>query len=100
MQLSGNQGQESSLGGSLGSRIARSPMWLKSGGQPQSYEIQRVCFEDDVATLMWLNLVSVNKDNEVFSMHRLVQLSTKQWLELHNQMPIWQQTSLQILSLA
>ncbi len=40
-------------------------------------------FDDDVATLSDFCLVSTNEEGDVFEMHRLVQLSTRKWLEAH-----------------
>ncbi|RYP10896.1 hypothetical protein DL764_000332 [Monosporascus ibericus] len=41
-------------------------------------------FEDDVAMLRNFCFIGTNKAGDVFEAHRLVQLSTRKWLEAHN----------------
>jgi len=40
-------------------------------------------FEDDFHTLISYSLLATNIEGNEFEMHRLVQFSTKKWLELH-----------------
>ena len=50
----------------------------------QSESDDAVDFEEDVATLTDYAFISVNEDS-TFTMHRLVQLSTRAWLKSHGQ---------------
>ncbi|QKX62526.1 uncharacterized protein TRUGW13939_09687 [Talaromyces rugulosus] len=47
-------------------------------------------FENDIAILRNFSFISVGK-NSVFTMHRLVQLTTREWLKTHNQMEQWKE---------
>jgi tetratricopeptide (TPR) repeat protein len=46
-------------------------------------------FDDDIHTLTSYSLVEMNTDGSEFEMHRLVQYSTKKWLELCNELEAW-----------
>jgi tetratricopeptide (TPR) repeat protein len=48
-------------------------------------------FEDDITTLRNYSLIGVNKEGDAFEMHRLVQLSTRKWLEAYGQLEKWRQ---------
>ena len=48
-------------------------------------------FEDDILTLRHYSFISANKDDITFEMHRLVQLATREWLQVHGQQERWQQ---------
>ncbi|PVH91022.1 hypothetical protein DM02DRAFT_664418 [Periconia macrospinosa] len=48
-------------------------------------------FEDDVLTLRDYSFISVNADGATFEMHRLVQLATRKWLKVHDQLEQWKQ---------
>ena len=54
-------------------------------------------FEDDIAMLRAYSLISIDVSGAVFEMHRLVQLSTKSWLEVHGQLVEWQERYVSIL---
>lgn len=56
-------------------------------------------FEDDVNTLFTYQLVTVDASGELFEMHRLVQYSTRKWLELHNEATYWQERYIDILEM-
>jgi len=43
-------------------------------------------FEDDIATLRAYNLISAGVSDNLFDIHRLVQFSTKKWLEFHDEL--------------
>ncbi|KAH7122670.1 P-loop containing nucleoside triphosphate hydrolase protein, partial [Dendryphion nanum] len=45
--------------------------------------------DEDLSTLMDYSLISANIGGEQFEMHRLVQLSTKKWLELNHELDLW-----------
>lgn len=48
-------------------------------------------FEDDLNTLMSFALVTADVNGNQFEMHRLVQFSTKTWLELYNELEQWKE---------
>lgn len=56
--------------------------------------------EDDIATLRAYSLIGVGASDELFDMRRLVQFSTKKWLELHDELGRWQTRYARILSAA
>lgn len=47
-------------------------------------------FETDIATLRNYSFLSLTKDPQVFQMHRLVQLATQKWLNVHGEFEVWQ----------
>ncbi|KIX06114.1 uncharacterized protein Z518_04088 [Rhinocladiella mackenziei CBS 650.93] len=55
-------------------------------------------FEEDIATLRAYHLVGMGVSDNLFDMHRLVQFSTKKWLELHGELGRWQERCVDILS--
>jgi tetratricopeptide (TPR) repeat protein len=46
-------------------------------------------FDDDIHMLFSFSLVKMNVDGREFEMHRLVQISTKKWLELNDELETW-----------
>jgi tetratricopeptide (TPR) repeat protein len=46
-------------------------------------------FDDDWQTLTDFSLIKTNADGHHFDMHRLVQLTTKKWLELQSELQRW-----------
>jgi tetratricopeptide (TPR) repeat protein len=48
-------------------------------------------FEDDIHTLTSYSLVEMSADGSEFEMHRLVQYSTKKWLELCDELEAWKE---------
>ncbi|KAN0085309.1 hypothetical protein V8E54_001776 [Elaphomyces granulatus] len=48
-------------------------------------------FEDDIYTLCSYSLIGTNADATEFEMHRLVQFSTKSWLELRGEIEKWKE---------
>lgn len=48
-------------------------------------------FEDDIVTLRDYSFISTSQDAKVFEMHRLVQLSTRTWLETSGQIERWKE---------
>jgi hypothetical protein len=46
-------------------------------------------FDDDIHTLTSFSLVIIGTDGREFKMHPLVQFSTKKWLELSNELEVW-----------
>ncbi|KEY74789.1 hypothetical protein S7711_09922 [Stachybotrys chartarum IBT 7711] len=55
----------------------------------QSNNSENNGFEDDVLVLRNYSFVTANEDGCTFEMHRLVQLATLEWLELHRQKEQW-----------
>ncbi|GAB7349483.1 hypothetical protein MBLNU459_g0195t1 [Dothideomycetes sp. NU459] len=55
-------------------------------------------FVEDITTLRNYCLISVEKDDTTFEMHRLVQLSTRSWLKKHNRVDLWRGRFLAALS--
>lgn len=49
-------------------------------------------FDDDMDVLTSFSLVEMSKDESEFEMHRLVQFSTKKWLELNCELEKWKKT--------
>ncbi|OAG08426.1 uncharacterized protein CC84DRAFT_1203804 [Paraphaeosphaeria sporulosa] len=49
-------------------------------------------FDDDICMLTSFSLVRMSVDGREFEMHRLVQFSTKKWLELCSELEVWQST--------
>ncbi|KAJ5825761.1 hypothetical protein N7474_002899 [Penicillium riverlandense] len=54
-------------------------------------------FEDDIATLRDYSFISVGEDRTVFTMHRLVQLSARVWLQGQRQIEKWKEQFISIL---
>ncbi|KAF1973481.1 hypothetical protein BU23DRAFT_464649, partial [Bimuria novae-zelandiae CBS 107.79] len=49
-------------------------------------------FDDDIYVLTSFSLVEMGADGSEFGMHRLVQFSTKKWLELNSELEEWKTT--------
>ena len=54
-------------------------------------------FEDDIVTLRAYSLIGRGVSEHLFDMHRLVQLSTQKWLEMHAQLQAWREQYIDIL---
>ena len=54
-------------------------------------------FEDDVLMLQHYSLVTATTDGKTLETHSLVQMATKTWLELGDQVNKWQRAALQII---
>lgn len=50
----------------------------------------RIAFVSAIGTLKAFSLISSERSNEVFRMHRLVQLATQRWLEMDGSVGEWQ----------
>jgi tetratricopeptide (TPR) repeat protein len=48
--------------------------------------------DDDIHTLSSFSLINMSADGREFEMHRLVQFSTKKWLELYGELEAWRGT--------
>src|SRR5215471_4588586 len=55
-------------------------------------------FEDAIALLVCFSLIQEQTEKRSFEMHRLVQLSTRQWLELNGQLVRWRKKSVEIMA--
>ncbi|KAH8651580.1 hypothetical protein BGZ60DRAFT_436624 [Tricladium varicosporioides] len=54
-------------------------------------------FEDDILVLRNYLFITINIDGTTFEMHRLVQLATRKWLEVHMQQERWKRQSIKNL---
>ena len=56
-------------------------------------------FENDIATLKNYSFVSVTKNPQVFEMHRLVQIATQRWLDIHGELEEWKRVYIRNLKI-
>jgi tetratricopeptide (TPR) repeat protein len=61
------------------------------GGRYQEDNDASPTFEDDLNTLTSFSLVATDIDGRRFEMHRLVQFSTRKWLELQGELEGWRE---------
>jgi tetratricopeptide (TPR) repeat protein len=54
--------------------------------------------DEDIFTLMSYSLIGSNIEGNMFEMHRLVQFSTKKWLELSGELERWKEVYIRILN--
>ncbi|KAJ5813425.1 uncharacterized protein N7503_000175 [Penicillium pulvis] len=54
-------------------------------------------FEDDIATLRDYSFISIVEDGTIFTMHRLVQMTTRIWLKIHGNIQLFSERSVNIL---
>ena len=57
-------------------------------------------FEDDLRMLMNFLLVTVDVSGDQFEIHALVQLATREWLELHGELESWEDRSVTLMEAA
>jgi hypothetical protein len=57
-------------------------------------------FENDVLALRNYSFISISADTTTFEMHRLVQLSMRNWLEANKQLNKWTKESIRVLTAA
>ena len=55
-------------------------------------------FEDDLAPLISFSLIREETKQQLFDMHRLVQLSVRTWLDIHQQLNKWREKSKEIMA--
>jgi tetratricopeptide (TPR) repeat protein len=60
--------------------------------------IDQLQLEDTLAPLISFSLVREQVEGNVFEMHRLVQLSTRRWVELNKQLERWQSESIKVIT--
>ncbi|KFZ24249.1 hypothetical protein V502_01272 [Pseudogymnoascus sp. VKM F-4520 (FW-2644)] len=53
-------------------------------------------FGDSIAPLVNFSLIREQSEGSVFEMHRLVQLSTRKWIELNGQLEKWRSEAIQV----
>ncbi|OBT40517.1 hypothetical protein VE00_08999 [Pseudogymnoascus sp. WSF 3629] len=56
----------------------------------------QLLFEDSVAPLVTFSLIREHSEGGTFDMHRLVQLSTRKWVELNGQLEKWRSEAIKI----
>ncbi|KAI9764624.1 MAG: hypothetical protein M1839_005799 [Geoglossum umbratile] len=66
------------------------PESLLSGRYQEDYDASSD-FEDDLNTLTSFSLVATDVEGHQFEMHRLVQFSTRKWLELQGELEGWRE---------
>lgn len=54
-------------------------------------------FEEDIYILSSYSLIGTNVDGNVFEMHRLVQFSTKAWLEVNSELEKWKEQYINVI---
>ncbi|KAJ5660390.1 hypothetical protein N7507_006841 [Penicillium longicatenatum] len=54
-------------------------------------------FEDDIAMLRDYSFINVSENGTMFTMHRLVQLTTRAWLKSHGKLDQWREKFISIL---
>jgi hypothetical protein len=58
---------------------------------------RRTEFTTALGMLQAFSLVAAEKGGESFKMHRLVQISTQRWLELHDEITRWREEAMKVL---
>ena len=66
-------------------------------GRYQLDDDREADFEDDIYKLTSYSLLKMSADGREFEMHRLVQFSTKIWLELNNELERWKMKYVMLL---
>ena len=59
---------------------------------------RKIDFVTAIGTLKAFSLISEEKSQSVFGIHRLVQLSIQRWLEIKNQILSWQEKALRVVA--
>ncbi|KAH0591637.1 hypothetical protein MHUMG1_10629 [Metarhizium humberi] len=54
-------------------------------------------FLDNIGTLQAFSLISADRQRATFNMHRLVQIATRMWLEMHGETTKWREEALTML---
>jgi tetratricopeptide (TPR) repeat protein len=55
-------------------------------------------FDDDIHALLNFSLVRISGERDEFEMHRLVQFTTRKWLELHSALEEWKEIYLETVN--
>ena len=71
---------------------------LKAKADKDLEDASRMEFENDVFALTSYSLITTDVNGDQFEMHRLVQLSTKKWLELNGELKLWEKKYIRIMS--
>ena len=61
-------------------------------------ELSDLTFDNAIALLLDFSLISQVKNRRAFGMHRLVQIATRTWLEMHNEKGLWDGTAVTMLA--
>ncbi|KFY63111.1 hypothetical protein V496_04185 [Pseudogymnoascus sp. VKM F-4515 (FW-2607)] len=61
-------------------------------------DADQLLFEDSIAPLVNFSLVREQSEGGAFEMHRLVQLSTRKWVELNGQLKKWRSEAIKIIA--
>ncbi|OAF60710.1 hypothetical protein VC83_03353 [Pseudogymnoascus destructans] len=56
----------------------------------------RLLFQNSIAPLLQFSLIREQSEGGAFEMHRLVQLSTKKWVELNGQLEKWRSEAIRV----
>jgi tetratricopeptide (TPR) repeat protein len=75
----------------------RRPRSKRRKEQPAPAKLLPCDFEDDWLTLRDFSLIKLNKDRRHFSMHPMVQFTTKRWLVLHGELDTWSHQFISIM---
>ncbi|KAF1974637.1 TPR-like protein [Bimuria novae-zelandiae CBS 107.79] len=67
------------------------------GGRYQKDNDASPDFKDDLNTLTSFSLVATDVDGHQFEMHRLVQFSTRKWLELQGELEVWRERYVRLM---
>jgi hypothetical protein len=89
--LVGQYGEDSTSLTKLAPRIPWRKKWrhVRRKGQTKGGNELACNFGDDWQTLTDFSLIKTTADGHYFDMHRLVQLTTKKWLDLQNDLQRW-----------
>ena len=71
---------------------------LKAKADIDLEDARRMEFEDDLFALTSYSLITTNVNRDQFEIHRLVQLSTRRWLELNGELDKWKNKYIMIIS--
>ncbi|KAJ9625157.1 hypothetical protein H2203_005112 [Taxawa tesnikishii (nom. ined.)] len=61
-------------------------------------EVDELDFDEAIGTLLAYSLVFSEKDGVTYAMHRLVQISTRRWLEIAGKLDYWRTNALTVTS--
>jgi tetratricopeptide (TPR) repeat protein len=89
--LVGQYGEDATSLAKLAPRIPWRKKWRRvlRKGQIKGGNEWACNFDDDWQTLTDFSLIKTNADGHHFDMHRLVQITTKKWLDLQNELQRW-----------
>lgn len=68
--------------------------------EKMSHQTRPAQLDDEIVVLQTYDLITLQSETSMFSMHRLVQLSTQQWLVVNHELAFWQTKHIESLSAA